>query len=107
MPKPTAAARNPPPHAITAPRDINPLAVTRFGPIREAVSAPLAASIASLKKFVAIWMHSAPIKVHTASHGFHVPSNFHASTQPAHTGTIAAGKVFGRVAVRRARVIFC
>jgi hypothetical protein len=52
-------------------------------------------------------MHSAPIKVQTASHGFHVPCNFHTSTQPAHTGTIAAGKVFGRVAVRRARIMFC
>jgi hypothetical protein len=54
--------------------------------------------MASLKKFVAIWMHIAPAKVQKASQGFHVPCNFHDNTHPAHTGTMAAGKVFGRAA---------
>jgi hypothetical protein len=43
-------------------------------------------------------MQIAPARVQNASHGFHEPCNFHDNTHPAHTGTMAAGKVFGRAA---------
>jgi hypothetical protein len=75
-----------------------PEAVTRRGPTRRAVSAPFRASIASLKKLVASWMATAPSSVLSASHRSKFPLSFHANTQPAQTGTTAAGRVFGRAA---------
>ena len=45
-------------------------------------------------------MHTAPATVQKASRPSKFPVNFHASTQPAQTGTMAAGRVFGRVASR-------
>jgi hypothetical protein len=44
----------------------NPLEVARVGPALLIVSAPLAASMTSLKKFVAIWIKMAPSKVKNA-----------------------------------------
>ena len=49
-------------------------------------------------RFVPIWMNTAPNKVHTASQTSHVPTKPYAITHPTHTGTTAAGKVFGRAA---------
>ena len=49
--------------AITVRGCSMPEAVTRSGPRRRSVSAPLRASMASLKKFVAIWMAMAPSSV--------------------------------------------
>jgi hypothetical protein len=57
--------------------------------------------MASLKKLVAIWIAMAPTKVRAANHGSNEPVSFHASTPPTHTGTTAAGKVFGREASRQ------
>ena len=57
--------------------------------------------MASLKKLVEIWMAMAPSKVQAASHGSNDPPSSQASTQPTHTGTIAAGRVFGREASRQ------
>jgi hypothetical protein len=43
-------------------------------------------------------MNTAPNKVLHAISQSHSPVSFHANTHPAHTGTIAAGSVFGRAA---------
>ena len=45
-------------------------------------------------------MHNDPARVSIASVRSKWPLSFHANTQPTHTGTIAAGKVFGRAASR-------
>jgi hypothetical protein len=54
--------------------------------------------MASLKKLVAIWIAIAPPTVHHANIKLKSPVSFQASTQPAQTGTMAAGSVFGREA---------
>ena len=93
------------PRPITTRGGSKPEAVARRGPMRAAVSAPLRASMASLKKLEAIWMARALPRVQMARAGDHAPLDFHASTHPSHTGTMAAGRVFGRVARIMARII--
>ena len=66
------------------------------------MSAPLCESMASLKKFVAIWMAMAPPKVQPASRRSQAPVSNHASTQATQTGTTAAGSVLGRAASKQA-----
>lgn len=94
-PHKAAATRNTVPIPITCRKDISPVPVRRRGPIRFSPSAPFRPSTASLKKFVAIWMHSAPRSVHDHSHQSMAPCSFHANTPPAHTGTIPAARVLG------------
>lgn len=84
-------------------RDLSiPEAVTRVGPSLRSVSAPFFESIASLKKLVAIWIAIAPPKVQSARIKSNLPVSFQARTQPAQTGTIAAGSVLGRDARKQA-----
>ena len=101
-PKITAATRNAVPSAMTRPKDMAPLPVRRLGPVRLSPSAPFFPSTASLKKFVAIWMQRALRRVQVQSHGSRWPVRFQARTPPSHTGTMPAGRVFGRVAERTA-----
>ena len=53
-----------------------PEAVTRRGPSRRWVSAPLCESMASLKKFVAIWMATAPSRVASGERQIEGPAEF-------------------------------
>ena len=98
QPKSAARPRNPVAIFITVWDFIIPDAVTRTGPSLRSVSAPFLESIASLKKLVAIWMATAPPSVQRASKASNWSVSFHASTQPAQTGTMAAGRVLGRAA---------
>ncbi len=95
------------PARYTAREDIRPDAVTRTGPNRRRVSAPFRESMASLKKFVAIWMHRAPRSAASARRSSNARSSRQASAQPAHTGTMAAGRVFGREARKIERRVEC
>lgn len=81
-----------------------PEAVTRIGPSLRSVSAPFRASMASLKKFVAIWIATEPPSVQSARSRLKFPVSFHARTQPAQTGTMAAGRVLGRAARMQALI---
>ena len=61
--------------------------------------------MASLKKFVAIWMATALSNVHQSSHHERTPERRQAIPAPMATGAIAAGSVFGRAARTQAAIL--
>ena len=90
-----AKVRNAP--VITRRAGRSPAEVTRVGPSRPAVSAPLTWSIASLKKLVAIWMRTALARTRAETNGSNALIEM-AKAHPATTGISAAPKVRGRAA---------
>lgn len=76
---------------------MRPVPVRRAGPVRAVASAPFWPSMASLKKFVAIWMQRAARRVQSQRLRWKSPLSFQARTPPSHTGTRPAASVLGRV----------
>src|SRR5581483_5600168 len=82
--------------------EIKPLCVTRVGPSRAAVSAPLWKSKRSLAKLVPTWISTEAISAARKGSARKWPARM-ATAVPTNTGAMAAGKVAGRAASSQAR----